>query len=891
MPQQGLNGGRKATFILQNLRCEYLKNPLGIDYRNPRLSWNLQSDEPGKRQSAYRIMVSSSYQALQAQHYELWDSGKVPSDQSVHLQYEGKELASGQRCYWKVQVWDELGCMEESTDSAWWETGLLEVSDWQGDWIGTGERHLPGWSPLFRKEFSAQSAIITARAYVCGLGYYELYLNGHKVGDHVLDPSQTDYEERVMYVTYDVTEMLLPGNNAVGIMLGDGWYHQHRVWYGWMIYGIPSLIFQMELEYTDGSRARIVSDESWMTTFGPVTLNSVYAGEVYDTRLEKPGWSEPKYIASDWLQAEKAPAPGGKLVSQHMPAVKRMEFIQPIGISQPKDGVYVVDMGRNLSGWIRLQMEGLAGCEVTLRYAETVDQLGMIDTNSGAIDVIYSIQTDRYILKGKRVEIWEPRFTYHGFRFVEITGFPGIPTVETLEGIVLYNAVKETGAFECSNEMINRLHRMIKNTITSNLQGVITDCPVREKCGWLGDAMVIAEATMYNWDSVTFWKKFIEDIKTTRKVQGQWMNIAPGKRTCGEAAPAWGLAQLEIPWILYQFCGDKELLKEHYDAMKQWVDHLLGKSENYIVSFGTDDWCPPDGFEMKGKTVPQISTACFYLSAMRMAEIASVLSRHEDAQAFEKLALAIKGTFNAKFYSEINSTYGTQALDSIALTFGLVPSCSEQAVADALAVDIRQRELHLTTGHLGLKHVFNALCDYGYAELAIDVLEQTTYPSFGHQMLNGATTLWEYWEGDADLPGMSKMGSLSHPFKGGFDAWMYSHILGIRSGSPGFQKIIIQPTCTGALTFARGFYRSIHGVIVSDWSIRDGLLTLHVEIPANTTALVFVPVPKRTEQPSTETKSDLPRLVTKHPANVEFVRWEKEYAVYHVSSGIYDFIA
>lgn len=876
-----MNTDFSSSLVVTGLKCEYAENPLGIDVLNPRLSWLLQSNQRAKRQTAYRILVASSMEKLDNLEGDLWDTGKVFSDASVNIKYQGKTLESGMRCYWKVRVWDEQDSPSQYSSPSWWEMGLLSPSDWQGNWIGAGSRWKPCWAPMLRKEFSLDKRVKSARAYICGLGYYELYLNGHKVGDHVLDPGQTDYELRAFYVTYDVTDMLHK-DNAVGIILGDGWYSQSKVWHGFFCYGQPKVILQTNIVFEDGTRAAITTDNTWKCSDSPITLNNVYAGETYDARLEQPGWNYPNFDDSCWHQAEILDEPGGKLVAQMLPPIKRMKVIKPIKLTQPRDGVYVYDMGQNFAGWARLTVQGSSGTEVVLRYAEEVDDNGIIDPSSTGTEHTCVVQTDRYILKGEGIEVWEPRFTYHGFRYVEVVGFPGVPTLENLEGVVVYTAVEQVGEFDCSDQMLNKIHEVIKWTQTSNLHSIPEDCPAREKCGWLGDAQVSAETTIYNWDMASFWTKYLGDIKTTRTLNQTWMMIAPGKRLCGEATPAWGTTQVQLPWYLYLYYGDMRILHEYYEDMKAWTLHLLSKTDDYIVSYGNGDWCPPGSVEPKETPVPLTSTAYLFYDASIMAKVAKLTGNAQDAEEFERLAEATKNAFNKKFFDYEAATYGSQTADSFALYLNLVPEGKERAVADNLVRNIMvDNDGHFTTGIIGLKYMFGVLTDFGYGSVAQTVLNKTTYPSFGHLFSLGATTLWETWE--KYTPNVS-VRSRNHPMQGGLDPWFYSHIAGILPDEdyPGFKRIIIKPNIIGTLTYANGTYRSVHGTFASSWKMEDNTFKLKISIPPNTSATVYVP----TKNDANVLESGIP---AKQAKGVQYIETEQDGVIYQVGSGTYEF--
>ncbi|SHH42588.1 family 78 glycoside hydrolase catalytic domain [Clostridium grantii] len=825
---------------IKNLRCEFLENPLGVDVMEPRLGWKLYSSSKNVYQEAYQIMVSSSRDKCKAGEYDLWDSRKVLSEKTSSIKYKGKELKSNEIYYWKVKVWDNYGDSFFSEINTF-EMGLLQEDDWKAKWISMDWKNKAGWSPIFRKDFNVKGKVKKARAYISGLGYFEMTINGCRVGDNVLDPAQTDYNIRTFYVTHDMTYLLKDNSNTVGVMLGDGFYHQNKVWGGNMAYGVPRLICQIHIEYNDGTKEIILSNNEWKCFYGPIVLNNIYSGENYDSRLEQKGWNEPNFDDSQWYEAEEVEGPAGKLVSQMIPPIKRMEYFHPKEIKEIKKGIYIVDMGRNFAGWTRLKANLTAGTEVTMRHSESVYKDGTPNFSSTGVQFIGMPQTHKYIFNGEE-KVFEPKFNYCGFRYIEVTGLPFIPEESTFEGVAVYTALEESGEFQCSNEDINNIHKMVKNTITSNLQGNITDCPTREKCGWLGDAMIIADSIMYNWDAVTFWEKYTKDIESTRKANGTWMMIAPGKRVCGEAAPAWGAAQVQIPWYLYEFYNDVEIVEDQYDAIKEWTNYLLSKAEEYLISFGIGDWWYPGGRENLDVPHHLISTAYFFQSTILTAKIAKVLCRTEDIEVYNELAENIKKAFNKRYYNKEKSTYGTQTADSFALALGLVEDENELKVAETIANDIKYRGFHVTTGHIGTKYIFEMLTDYGYEDYAFNALVQKEYPGFVHLLNEGYTTIPERWEGDKDYGEPRNTGSLSHPFKGGFDSWIYSHILGIKADAPGFKKITIKPYLIGDLSWAKGSYETIYGKVKCQWNRECDNFRIKVTIPVNTSAKVYLPV-------------------------------------------------
>ncbi|MCL5019152.1 MAG: glycoside hydrolase family 78 protein, partial [Patescibacteria group bacterium] len=851
---------------------------------NPRLSWILNSDQRGQRQSAYHILVSSSKENLQTDKGDLWDSGKIDSDQSIHILYSGKELKSRMHCYWKVRIWDKEGKPSDWSDPAFWTMGLLDPADWKAKWIGFDDIS----APLLRKTCSLDKPIKDAFIYVCGLGYYELNVNGQKIGDHVLDPAQTDYEQRDFYVTYDVSGNVKQGNNAVGIMLGNGFYNQTVVndkKYGWgdVVYGKPRLIFQMHTTYMDGTETIIVSDESWKASAGPVLSNNVYGGESYDAGREIPGWDMPDFDDAQWKSVQLVDSPGGKLISQNLPPIKRMKVIKPLNLTNPKPGIYVYDMGQNFAGWAKLKIQAEKGTTIRLRFAETIDKEGMIDPASTGVFATHVVQTDSFTCKGSDLEIWEPRFTYHGFRYVEMTGYPGKPTLENLEGVVVHTAVEKAGYFECSDQMLNRIHQTAVWTEISNLHSVPTDCPARERCGWLGDAHVSGEMTIYNFDMPQFWTKYLGDIETTRR-GGIPKDIAPGKRTGGDN-PDWGTAIVQLPWYLYLYYGDKRILTEHYNGMSVFLEHLKDLAKDYIISKGYGDWCSPGSVASKETPVALTSTAYFYYDAKVMEQTAKILNKDKDVEIYHLLSQQIKTAFNKHFFHYDSKEYGSQTGDCLALYLGLVPENYNADVARSLVRDVEEKHnRHFSTGIMGSRYLYWALSQYGYGELSRQILNQQTYPSIGHLFSLGATTLWETW-GEPEIDKAHGTRSLNHPMQGGFDAWFYQGIGGINPDpdNPGFKHIILQPQIIKGLTYAKAHYNSIFGLIKSEWQIVENALILNVTVPANTSATIYVPAKNAdsiTENGKPAASSD----------GIKFLRMENDKTIFKITSGNYSFV-
>jgi len=805
---------------VSELFCEYLPNPLGIDVIQPRFSWILDSSERGQHQSAYQILVASNQADLDVNKADKWDSGKVISEQSINVVYKGDALESGKTYYWKVRVWDKDGEVSPYSKTAIFEMGLLKREDWKAQWISGGN--------LLRKKFKLTKDIARARVYVSGLGYYELRINGNKVGDHVLDPGRTDYKKRVLYVTYDVTNYLKKGTNVIGVMLGNGWYNS------------PKLILQANIDFTDGTNMSIVTDETWKASDGPIIADDIYKGETYDARLEKPGWDNVNYDDSTWSNAKVTTSPGGKLVSQMMQPIKVMKTIKPVALTNPKPGVYVYDMGQNFAGWAKLTVKGPRGTKVTMEYAELLDDDGMINWRNLGIG---GHTMDTYILKGEGTEVYEPHFTYHGFRYVQVTGFPGVPKLDNLCGRVVYSAVESVGSFTTSNALLNQIQHNIRWSQLSNLHSIPTDCPTREKLGYGGDAQVTAEEAIYNFNMATFYEKWVNDISDAQdKRTGYVPNTAPFQG--GGGGPAWGSAYVLIPWYLYLYYGDKRVLEQHYNDMKKWIDYLGSKAKDYIVSYGLGDWSPPGpGGRGAGVNTPVAltSTWYYYYDVLIMSHVAHILGKFSEADEYSTLADRIKEAFNNKFFDRRVNQYGngSQTSNILPLFSRIVPKDNERAVLKNLVEDIMvNREGHLNTGILGTKHILEVLTDYGWGEVAYMLATQTTYPSWGYMISRGATTLWEEWRYNTT--------NCSHNhimLGGGLGSWFYKALAGINVDptGPGWRRVIIKPHIFSGLKYVNASVKTVRGMISSNWRKGVDSLILNVTLPVNSQAKVSIP--------------------------------------------------
>jgi alpha-L-rhamnosidase len=883
------------------LTCNYAVNPLGIDTRIPSLSWQLKGEGCGRRQSAFQILVASLRERLDRETGDVWDSDRMESDQSVHVPYAGPKLRSRRRYWWKVRVWDEQGRQGPWGEPAFWEMGLLEEKDWHAQWIAsTNLKPLPDMTsppaPYFRKTFILTKPIVSARAYICGLGYYELYLNGRKVGDNVLDPLYTKYDARSLYVTHDITNMVVGGKNAIGVVLGSGWYNHHTNFgdnslnqHEWPWRHTPKVILQMHFEYKDGTQNVIISDASWKTRTGPIVFDGLRNGEFYDARLEMPGWCEANFDDSAWEMVFVTSAPGGALASETLP-IKVMQTLRPVEVTEPKPGVFVVDMGQNMAGWVQLRVQGPPGIEVTLRYAENLGKDGDIDQgNINCFIKTGQTQTDKYTLKGGGEEVWEPRFTYHGFQYVQVTGFPGRLTVDNIQGKVVHSAFQSAGRFECSNDLLNRIQNITRWAYISNYIGTPTDCPHREKLPWTGDALIAAETGLFNYTSAPAYIKWMDDFSDVQRKSGQlpcvvptgtwgytWYNFTWDNRWC--AGPAWDSAYTHIPWYLYLYCGDLAVLRRHFPGMKRYVDFLTSLAVDHILDFGLGDWCPPYGNPPDSKTPTALTSTGYYHANCRLlSRVAILLGRKADARKYQSLAKKIQKAFNKKFFNPATGEYtpGNQTAMGCALFQGLVDEKDRPKAEKALLDAIEKNKRFLDYGILGAKYVPNVLADAGRTDVAYAMATQTEYPSYGHWVERGATTLWERWNGDQ---------SHNHIMFGDISAWLFKALAGINPDPdrPGFKNVVIRPRPVKGLDWVRAEHQGPYGTIRSAWENTNGIFKLTVSVPANTTAEIWMPVAdaakvRENGRPAQESEA------------VKFVRSEDGCSVFEAGSGEYSF--
>jgi alpha-L-rhamnosidase len=1048
------NPSASASILPANPRTEYLVNPLGIDACNPRFSWEPASKARGQKQTAFRILVASSPDILSKDKGNLWDSGKVESDETINISYDGKPLASRKRYFWKVCVWDKDDRASWWSKTAWFETAFLKNADWKAKWItwdrgsadgfdmkkafwiwGAAPSHqknnvcyflkivtlpqkpikqvlagasaenefiiyangvevarwdngkkillsdmtgllrkgknvlsvqaqggkgfpmgfmgkirimfcdgsqqiittdkswkadgkfLKGWnrtnfqdtkwgraeeigvygcapwgemnfsgikSPalLFRKEFCVSRKIEKARLYISGLGYYVADINGKRVGNRVLDPGFTNYHKRALYSIHDVTELITERKNCIAVELGRGFFglKSPNVW-SWEKApwnSDPRMIVQLELEYKDGTRELVISDESWKAAPGPTISDSIYCGETYDARREKPGWEMPGYKDSDWARATICPSPARLLTAQTLPPIQKAEEIAPQKIKKTKKGSFMFDFGVVTSGWIRLRAKAKAGTCITIKYGERLNQDGTVNNLN---DIVFEpTQQDAYLFKGGGIETWEPGFSYKGFQYVEILGLDKADK-NTVMGISVHSNVSESGEFHCSNEIFNKICSITRRTILNNLHSIPTDTPVFEKNGWTGDAQLIAETAIYNFDMHAFYSKWITDIREAQQENGQIPLIVPFGIWGADNSPEWGYVHISLPWDLYGYYGDKKILEEHYESMKKYADFQISNLKDYKGSSCLSDWVAPQTISDSpfANVIPQApegnlitSTMYVYAALKIVAQAAILMGEKEVADKYNLVMEKIAEAMNRDCLDKDAGVYRTnitvgyrQTSNILPLAFGIIPEKSKDAVTGNLVTHIQKRGDRLDTGILGTKYLLPVLTENGYGDLAYKVANQKTYPSWGYWIKQGATTLWECWELTSR--------SLDHYMFGTVVEWFYKYLAGIRPLSPGFKTVMIKPPLFGDLKNASATVHTIRGAVSVEWNKKPGgIFQMKISIPVNTTAEVYVPCKK-------DSKICEGGKPVKDAEGIRFLRREYGYGVYSVSSGKYLF--
>lgn len=880
---------------VSDLKTEYIENPLGIVTTVPRLSWIMESEEYGQIQSAYHILVASRPELLNENKGDLWDSGKVQSDQSIHVSYGGAPLESKRVYYWQVRVWDKSDMVSEWSRSAHWSMGFLNQNEWQARWIGRTKPQntelLP--SPYMRKTFRIEKPVRQAFIYASALGLYELHINGERVGRDYFAPGWTDYNIRVQVQTYDVTTYLGTGSMALGAILGTGWYAGHVGMFGPNRYGDnPYLLLELHIEYEDGSNQVVVTDESWKAFSGPILYSDLIKGESFDARLEPKGWRLPDFDDDSWERPVVLERYDGVLTAQVDPPIQVMKELLPVSMRKTPRGSYLFDMGQNMVGWVRLQIEdGQEGQEVTVSCAEMLND---DNTTLYTINLREAVQQETYILSGEREEYLEPHFTFHGFRYVEVTGLTSSPTLQTVIGRVVHSATPQTGWLETSNVMLNKLLSNIEWGQRGNFLSVPTDCPQRdERLGWTGDAQIFARTASFNMDVGRFFNKYMIDVIDAQRPSGAFPDVAPDsgweafKHNHTELnwhAPdngGWGDAGVIIPWTVYQVYGDRRNLEECYPAMVKWVEYLQVNTVNLIrpgySNYG--DWLSIHTDTPKDV----LDTAYFAYSTLLLSKSAKALGKEEDTRKYTDLFERIKQAFEEAFVDEAGRIKGdTQTVYVLALKMNLLTEEQRKLAVRHLAGNIQLHGNHLTTGFLGVGYLLPALTEGGRNDLAYSLLNQGTFPSWLYSIKHGATTIWERWDAWTETNGFQNpgMNSFNHYSLGSVGEWMYQNIMGINADedNPGYKHIVIHPRPGGGLDFAKGEFHSVYGRIRVEWKLERSLFILKIQIPVNTTAKIYVPGAVLNEDGH----------VT---AGVHYVGTENNKSVYSAGSGSYTFIS
>ncbi len=908
------NKSKNAKLHVENLRCEYLSNPEGIDVIHPRLSWEIQSKERGVMQTAYQVLVASSEDLLKKDSADLWNSGKISSASSINIKYAGKPLQSRTDCYWKVEIWTNKG-KKTISDIAHWSVGLLKPTDWSARWIGLDSSfawespdatHTRLSARYFRKEFNTDKQVKKAKVFISGLGIYQLFINGEKIGKAELSPDPTQYNKRVLYNTYDVTNQLTKENNAIGVILGNGRFFTMRKGDSGLPtitnFGFPKMLLQLEITYVDGSVQKVVSDSTWsVTAHGPVVANNEYDGEIYNATLEMPGWSTSGFDDGQWVQVERVAAPCDTVEAQMDPLITVMDSLKPKSVIKMSEGHYLVDMGQNMVGWARITIpNGKKGDTVAMRFAERINP----DSTLYTANLRGAEQTDLYIMKPGNQE-WEPHFTYHGFRYIEVNGFPGDLTASDIQGRVVYDNLPTSGYFETSNKVVNTIYQNAFWGIRGNYRGMPTDCPQRdERMGWLGDRAVGSYGESFIFDNNKLYAKWLQDIRDAQKPDGSIPDVAPTYWKIYSDNITWPGTYLTVANMLYHQFGNMEPIKNHYASMKKWMGYMKDKymptgqagTEDYILNKDTyGDWCmPPKNPNLIHSKLPErmtegafLGTATYYKMLSLMEHFADLLHKPKDKQSFETLGAKIKTAFNKKYLNDTTGAYAnnTATADVLALAYGLVPdSLHEKTFKQVVNTTMNEFHGHISTGLVGAQQLMRCLTRNGRADIAYQLASNTTYPSWGYMAKEGATTIWELWNGNTANPAMNSGNHVM--LLGDLLVWYYEDLAGIKSDSTavGFKKIIMKPYPIKGLDDVDASYHSVHGRIKSHWNKEDGDFDWEITIPANTTATVYVPA---------ESEDDITESGNKVKAveGVKFLKMKDDRAVFEIGSGRYHFVS
>ena len=879
-----------STLVFESLTCNSKTNPRAIEHDNPLFSWVIDANGYNRQQSNYHILVASSLENLNEKDADLWNSGNIASNQSTFVKYKGEKLEAMRTYFWKVKVWDQNQEVSKWSKHQQFKMGLLSNSNWEASkWITlqkdtrtskhsyrdykTGRMKTPiqvnGFAAgYFRNTLSIDKKVVDAEAYICGLGYYELYLNGKKVGDHVLDPAPSNYDKQAYYVNYNITEALKSGKNAVGIILGNGFYGQNISWkrdpesHKDLAYGPPTVKLLVKLKYADGTTSNFYTNKNWKATTGPIVFNNIYGGDTYDARFELGNWGAVDYDDTNWNGVKVASPKLKKISAQQIPAIKKIKEFDPQKVFKAPDGNWVIDFGQNIAGWVKINVNEPKDKLIEIITTEALTKNGKDifqgSTGGGANGMA---QVYKYISKGTGLASWEPKFSYHGFRYAKVIGLSKKPDASTIKAVLVATNIKETGKFKSSSALLNKMHSISKWTIVDNVHGIPEDCPHREKCGWLGDAHAFCEYALYNYDMYDFYKKYMEDIRTQMRPTKGHNNpeikyqvptmIAPGKRTSTYAKIDWGVATMYLPWYNYLYYGDDAIVKTYYEPMKDLTNFYLNfKGENGIMQDGMGDWCPPNWDRRKNPAAmecdPIISANAYFYDVLGIMETFAKINGDTSYQQKIKTERAhLKTAFNKMYLTNILGTnhkwYGSQTATVQALQFNMVPKQEIENVINGLEYDIvKIKGGHHATGIHGNRYIYTVLTKYGKANLAHQILTTPDFPSQTYVMNYGFTTWPERqfeWE---TMKGLTN--SLNHPMHSGFAAYFYECLGGIKSSptSPGYKVFTVNPEFSTKITSTNVVVPTPYGNIKNEWKISGELLSINLKVPFNTKAKLIL---------------------------------------------------
>jgi alpha-L-rhamnosidase len=839
--------------IVQKLRCEYMENPLGLDVQEPRVSWKIKSEARSWLQSAYQIQVSldAEFRSI------LWDSGKVLSAQSLHVELSALTLQARQRYYYQIRVWSHSDEITAWSEGAFFEMGLLAASDWKADWISAPIEQFSidsEVSPLLRHKFNSNGVIKSARIYATSLGLYELQLNGQRVGDQYFTPGWTSYKHRLQYQTYDVTNLLTNGDNVIGATLGAGWYKGNLAWENQKhIFGNrTALLLQLHIAYEDGTEETILSNEQWSVAASAILMSELYHGETYDARLERTHWSTSQYDGAGWDSAEVIDHSKTILIAQENEPVRIIEEVQPIEHITTPAGETVIDFGQNMVGWVRFNIQGLAGQEVSIQHAEVLDQAG----NFYTANLRKAKQTNTYILNGEGKECFEPHFSFQGFRYIKLIGFSGDIQLSDFVGIVLHSDMEPTGSFECSDPLINQLQHNILWGQKGNFLDVPTDCPQRdERLGWTGDAQMFIRTSAHLMNVAPFFTKWLRDLAADQLESGGVPFVIPHVLDeNGYSSAAWGDAAVICPWTIYLCYGDTRILEQQYESMKAWVEYMHTQGENEFLwntGFHFGDWLgldsKPDSY-IGATDRDFIATAFYAYSTSLLVKTAKVLNKTGDFTTYTDLHAKILEAFEAEFITPSGRlSVNTQTSTVLALMFNLVDGTAKERTVKKLLELLEESKFHLTTGFVGTPYLNLVLSQTGNTEAAYKLIFQTDYPSWLYQVTKGATTIWEHWDGIKEDGSFwsTDMNSFNHYAYGAIGDWLYRYVAGIDTdeAAPGYKHIQIKPHPGPRLTWAKAALESMYGLVHAEWQLTEGDTAMEIKItlPPNTTASIHLP--------------------------------------------------